>query len=175
MKEIWKKIEESDFNMISNLGNVKRMAFNYTYTCDNTKSGIRQISGKEIMRKRKVSTDGLYRASYYKTQKQTTFLVHRMVAKYFVDNPNKHEQVMFKDGNKLNVRCDNLVWVKYNTAVDYTSRKPHYKTIPDIEVSKIKKSKLLQKELAEKYNVRDSTISNIKRGINRKKVYVEPI
>lgn len=36
--------------------------------------------------------------------------VHRLVAEYFIPNPNNSKVVEFKDGNTLNVHKDNLRW-----------------------------------------------------------------
>lgn len=37
-------------------------------------------------------------------------LVHRLVAKYFVDNPNNHPVVLHNDDNPLNTNYTNLSW-----------------------------------------------------------------
>lgn len=43
--------------------------------------------------------------------RQKMFSVHRLVAKYFVDNPNNLPEVNHLDGNKLNNHYTNLKWV----------------------------------------------------------------
>jgi hypothetical protein len=48
---------------------------------------------------------------YIKDGKRKNHLVHRLVAKYFVDNPHNKEQVNHIDGDKLNNSYDNLEWV----------------------------------------------------------------
>jgi hypothetical protein len=41
---------------------------------------------------------------------RVTCLVYALVAKAFVDNPEGHNRIQFIDGDRDNVRADNLVW-----------------------------------------------------------------
>lgn len=45
--------------------------------------------------------------------------IHRLVAKAFIDNPNKYEQVNHKDENKLNNNANNLEWCDLNYNINY--------------------------------------------------------
>lgn len=49
------------------------------------------------------------------------FLVHRLIAQAFIDNPNNLQEVNHKDGNKLNNNINNLEWCdrKYNVRHAY--------------------------------------------------------
>jgi hypothetical protein len=48
---------------------------------------------------------------YISNGKRKNYLVHRLVAKYFISNPENKEQVNHKDRNKLNNHKNNLEWV----------------------------------------------------------------
>lgn len=51
--------------------------------------------------------------------KQYNFMLHRLVAEYFCDNPNNYTIVHHKDGDKHNNQASNLEWVnsKINNAI----------------------------------------------------------
>ena len=46
----------------------------------------------------------------YKNKKPKTFPIHKLVAEYFLENPNNYYCVNHKDGNKLNNNIENLEW-----------------------------------------------------------------
>lgn len=53
------------------------------------------------------------------TSKQKLFKVHRLVAEYFLPNPNNYPIVNHKDGNKLNADVSNLEWTTYKGNTDH--------------------------------------------------------
>lgn len=84
---------------------------NYNYEVSNN-GEVRNIKTKQL---KKLSSGGtseyLIVQIYIKDKKRKTFLVHRLVAKYFVENPLKKGYVNHIDGNKLNNNYKNLEWV----------------------------------------------------------------
>lgn len=96
--EIWKDIQNYEgLYEISSLGR------------------IRNNLGK--IKKPCVQNKGYLLVSLYKDAKEKKFLVHRLVAEHFIDNPNKYCQVNHVDGNKFNNNVINLEW--YNQRLNY--------------------------------------------------------
>ncbi len=60
-----------------------------------------------------------------KDGKQVSFLVHRLVAKAFIPNPNNYPIINHKDVNPLNNNVDNLEWCSflYNNIYDEANKK----------------------------------------------------
>lgn len=69
-----------------------------------------------------------YRLS--KNNQKKMFYAHRLVAEYFLDNPNNLPVVNHKDGNKLNNSVNNLEWVTYS------ENTKHWKNTNDITIAK---------------------------------------
>lgn len=97
--EIWKDIKGYEgLYQVSNLGRVKSFKFN-----------------KERLLKLRF-TGRYYQAILTKNSKQKSYLIHRLVATYFIPNPENLPQVNHKDEDKANNSVDNLEWcnAKYN-------------------------------------------------------------
>ena len=100
--EIWKPIKGYDGKYyVSNYGRIKS-----TYHASE-KFLIPINSGR-----------GYLQVALFKNHKSTKFLVHRLVAEYFVENPNGFCFVNHKDENKGNNHFSNLEWcdAAYNNA-----------------------------------------------------------
>ena len=111
MNEIWKPILETDGKYeISNCGNV-RTVDRYAKVCG---GGMRFIKGE--MRKPIVCSNGYLELQAYVNGKRKIFMIHRLVAQYFITNPNDYPEVNHKDENPKNNHVDNLEWCtpKYN-------------------------------------------------------------
>lgn len=97
MKEIWKEID--GYNGAYLVSNYGRILSNNLYahkqprilSTPNHSSGYKHVA---------LSSNG----------KSKLYLVHRLVAEAFLENPNGYEFVNHKDENKANNRADNLEW-----------------------------------------------------------------
>lgn len=91
--ERWCKIKETDgLYSISNTGKIKKNSTNHilhNFKLNNKIYVQIQIEGKK---------------------KQ--LLVARLLAEYFLVNPNKYNFVIYRDGNTQNINLDNLIWSK---------------------------------------------------------------
>ncbi len=100
MEEIWKDIEGYEgLYQVSNTGKVR--------------SFIRktELQAPWHLIKPHVARGYAFIALYTKEVKRSkNFLLHRIVAKAFIPNPNNYPEINHKDENKLNNAVDNLEW-----------------------------------------------------------------
>lgn len=103
MIEIWKDIEFKGCKYkLSNFGN------------------IIGIKGNKL--KTRLDDDGYLSVTLGKTDKRTRVRVHRLVAIYFVPNPNNLKEVNHKDFNRQNCRSDNLEWITHYDNIKYSTK-----------------------------------------------------
>ena len=110
--EEWKDIEGYEgLYQISNYGRVKSLG-----------RIVKNCRGNDVFKKETFlcvkSKEGCYsRVGLIKNKKMKLFLVHRLVAIYFIPNHNNLPEVNHKDEDKTNPRADNLEWCteKYNS------------------------------------------------------------
>lgn len=92
--------------------------------------------------KGKIRLNGYRVFTLSKDNKKTDFYAHRLVAEYFLNNPNNLPVVNHIDGNKCNNKKDNLEWTSYaeNTKHAYstglatktrTTREKFVENLPD--------------------------------------------
>ena len=125
------------------------------------------------------SINGYLRVDLYNENGRKHFLIHRLVAIAYIDNPLNREIVNHKDGNKENNHKNNLEWctssenskhaITNKLSENYGSG-VHSAKLTDVDVIAIR-LELSNNEyrgqlsaLAKKYGVHRSNISNIKRG-----------
>ena len=89
--------------------------------------------------------NGYVRVYFWFNNKKRTILVHRIVAKCFVDNPNGYNEINHIDENKANNNASNLEWCthSYNMKYGHTFEK----------ISKSKKGKKLSQDHIEKLRI----------------------
>ena len=152
--EIWKEITEITHisYSISNLGRVK----------NNVTNKIVQSSFDNW----KYHQVGLY----VETGKKVKYKVHRLVAMYFIPNPNNYEQVNHIDGNKDHNYESNLEWCTpsqnlqhaYDTNLrdsqKYAGSKSHLATIDESVAHQI--CKLLQEGKTNQYIQQTLSVSS---------------
>lgn len=114
MKTLWKDIEGYEgLYKISNTGEVMALC-NYR--------------GKNHILKPQIKGN-YYQVGLRKNNKRKWFLIHRLVAQSFIENPYKLPQVNHKDENKLNNNVNNLEWCTvlynntYGTRIETVKRK----------------------------------------------------
>lgn len=65
---------------------------------------------KARIRKQGIDNRGYLRVCVGKDSIKSTFKVHRLVAEYFVSNPNNYDEVNHKKGNKFDNRATEIEW-----------------------------------------------------------------
>lgn len=109
--EIWKDIPNYEgLYQISNLGNVKSL---YRITNNN------HIIHEKIL-KPQDNNNGYLIVNLYKNNKMKAKLIHRLVAKTFIDNPNNYSYINHIDKNKSNNTVNNLEWCTQSYNVIYS-------------------------------------------------------
>lgn len=156
MSVIWKDFIYSNVYEISNIGDFRNKNTGKFLKARVLKTGYMSIAP---------SHDG----------KQRHYSLHRIIAIHFIANPNNYEQINHKDGNKINNNILNLEWVtaRENVKHSYTTglkinpkgpKNPKSKLkIDDIlEIKRLLNLKVLQKDIAKKFNISQSIVSKIK-------------
>jgi hypothetical protein len=162
--EIWKTITNFENYEVSNYGNIKRKECTIIY-----KNGCKTFY-KEKLLKKELNRKMYQRVTFSKNSISTRFQVHRLVAFYFLENPQKKPCVNHIDGNGLNNHYSNLEWVTYseNEIHSYNVlgkinpiRKLKDKDVIYIKNNSIKGKNSNVKDIAKLFKVNISTIYNV--------------
>lgn len=105
MEEIWKDIEGYEgLYQVSNTGKVRSLHWN------------RSSYAKELTQ---YDQNGYKLVTIRRNKRGKNFLVHRLVAKAFIENPNGYDEVNHIDGNKSNNCVMNLEWLSRKNNVSH--------------------------------------------------------
>lgn len=155
-KEIWKDVVGYDGNYkVSNFGRV--ISFKYNEI-------------KEI--KSYVSNNGYCIVDLYLNSERKHFLVHRLVAVAFVENPENKHFIDHIDGNPLNNSASNLRWCTQkencNFAIAIVRKKIAQKEVHSREDWRKKKSESAKKQM-------NNPINKHNHSLKMKKKWKDPI
>ena len=160
-KEIWKDIEGYEgLYQISNMGRVK--------SCCRTIIRSNNITQTFCSKIRAITLTGNGYASIMlsKNGKNQIFLVHRLVARAFIPNPDNLPEINHKDENKLNNCVDNLEWCAhyynqtYGTKIKRQSEKVSKKILQFTENGKLIKVWASAKEAGKELGIKNYRVSN---------------
>lgn len=73
-------------------------------------SSFGRIKNRNIIMKPFRCTNGYLTACFWKNNKQTKILLHRLVALVFIPNPNGYNEINHIDEDKTNNHIENLEW-----------------------------------------------------------------
>lgn len=174
--EIWKDvIGYEGLYQVSNIGRVKTLA--------KIRTGLEYRTKKTTYRqyKEKLMSQCIMRTYYAvvlrKDGAYKTHLVHRLVAKAFIQNPENKPNVNHIDFNPLNNHLSNLEWCTQYENIHHTIRHGRSRTPQGIDNGMAKidvknlgiirsmiRDGIPNCEICKIFNVHSSTISNIKRN-----------
>lgn len=163
--EIWKRINDYPDYEVSNLGRIKSLS----------RISTRGFKLQERIIKGGIDTRGYQMIHLSKKGIRKTFLVHRIVASHFIENPLNKEDVNHINGIKTDNYVSNLEWCTTKENVNHAFRiglckskkglKNGRALLTENEVLQIRKDKNKKIcEIATKYNVSWSCISSIIKG-----------
>lgn len=165
MKEVWKDIK--DFNSYYSVSNYGR---------------IKDCSGK--IKTTYINNKGYECITLYGHKQKKHYLVHRLVAIYFIPNPHRYTQVNHKDCNKLNNRVDNLEWVNQKENYEhgmkhflYSKNEDHYfskLTNKEVEIiNRLYRLGFIRATIAKIMNVNPSSIEAIEKEISYRELNLD--
>lgn len=169
MEEIWKDIDGlNGYYKVSNLGRVKSL-----------ERMVRSSFGRTRLVRERILKFGKDKDGYLfvipRIENETFPLkAHRLVAKYFLDNPENKPQVNHKNGIKTDNRYNNLEWCTPKENADHSWKiglslhkgENHFNSSLCVETVKrireIKsKGEMTQVDMAKMFNVSTATISRV--------------
>ena len=174
------------YYQVSNYGNVRSLD-----RVIKEKTGKTQTLKGRILKQR-INPGGYHYIELGKNGTKATFAVHQLVAQAFIPNPDSKPTVNHIDGNKLNNSVANLEWSTYSENLKHAYKTGLRRTVKFSEVGsknykrKLKPEQVIEikrllaagslthKEIATKFSVARSTVTEIKSGRRWKHLNVIP-
>ena len=178
--EIWKDVVGYEgLYQVSNLGRVKsvaRIIYKDFSNHPTIKSQFAKYNRGEVIMQPFIKKTGYYTVSLTKDHKKKTWMIHQLVAKAFIPNPENKEMINHIDCNTLNNRVENLEWctnsenqihaMKNGLKVDFGANHPNSKLTED-DVRYIREHYIPKDKefgyvpLSKKFGVSTSTIDSV--------------
>ena len=160
MIEEWKPINGFEgYYEISNIGRVKALK-----RVDIISRG-RKSTKKERFLKCWLNNKGYPSTVLTINRERKDYLVHRLVAEHFIDNPNNYPIINHLDGIKTNCVYTNLQWCDYSMnqqhAYDNNLRVKKLSTQDKEKILKLRDKGLTYSEIASNYDVSYQMIGRI--------------
>lgn len=139
-------------------------------------------NGKILKLQKRINKGGYYYVNLCVNAKYKSIGIHRLVGKYFIDNPNNLVAVNHKDCNKLNNSSYNLEFVTNQENSKHAYENGLLKIAKGVECNLTKlteqevkeirdlEGKLTQEDIALRYNVSRGNISQIHKRITWKHI-----
>lgn len=171
-EEVWKDIKGFEGSyQVSNLGKVRSLDREITKTNRHGDVQNFKLKGKEL----RFNDNG---KGYLSVQlgRGNRRYVHRLVAEMFIDNPFELPTINHIDNNTKNNNVTNIEWVTQQENIQHKVRQGRQHKGERIPSTKLKEDdvreirKLLsdgvsQTKIAEMYNITQTPVSKIKRGV----------
>lgn len=175
MEEVWVPVTVEPFCKLYSVSNFGRVRSEYREVPHII--GVRKLKAR-ILTPRYTWRYGYPILNLSLNGKMTTFRVHTLVALAFLGPRPPGAEVRHLDGNPRNSHLSNLA---YGSSQENANDKTRHGTIArgeklnraglkEADIIAIRADTRLQKDIAEEYGVRDSTISNIKNRVHWKHV-----
>jgi len=182
--ELWKEISEYEgLYSVSSLGRVKSIQREVLYS-----NGRTHIVKEKILKQEISKTTKMKRVTLSKQCSVERFLVHRLVGKEFIPNPENKSQINHIDGDRLNNTITNLEWCtgsenmmhayKTNLQTALKEQKCPSAKLEWCDIHEIRdsfKSGITVKTLKTKFNVSEENIRHILRNSTWKDNNYNPI
>lgn len=168
--EIWKKIPNAETYEVSSRGNIRRAL--------DAPNAINTHQGRVL---RPDFASGYARVTLRHNGKMERALIHRLVARAFLDETAPFTHVNHKDGNKLNNKVENLEWCSSKENTQHAWRiglcrpligdKNGNTKLKDRDIEVIRDARIRKiniSEIASVFNVSQATVSKVCRFKTRK-------